>query len=348
MCRMISLVVFFLLCPFTSGFSAAQEQPVELTLMSHDSFSVRASVVQAFEQEHNVTLRFLKAGDAGAALNKAILSRGAPLADVFFGVDNTFMSRALDHDIFEPYVSPLLQDIPDSLQLDPTHRLLPVSYGDVCLNLDREWFTENNIPTPASLRDLADPRYRGLTVVENPATSSPGLAFLLATIGSMGEQEAMQYWARLNENDLMVVNGWQEAYWGHFSAASKGNRPIVVSYATSPAAEVYFAETPPVQAPTIAVTAPGTAFRQVEFVGVLKGTDHPVLARALVDFLLSNPFQEDIPLQMFVFPASTDAVLPRVFADHAAVVREPVTLDPQRIAARREAWIEMWTDTVLR
>jgi thiamine transport system substrate-binding protein len=193
-----------------------------------------------------------------------------------------------------------------------------------------------------------DPLYKGLTVVENPATSSPGLAFLLATIGSMGEEKAMEYWTRLNDNDLLVVNGWQEAYWGHFTAASKGDRPIVVSYATSPAAEVHFAENVPDRAPTVAVTAPGTAFRQVEFAGVLRGTQHPKLARALVDFMLSIPFQEDIPLQMFVFPANTKATLPRVFVEHAAVVREPVTLASERIAAHREEWIEKWTDSVLR
>jgi thiamine transport system substrate-binding protein len=348
MLRQILFLAVFLASPLMMGGAAAQERPVQLTLMTHDSFSVSAPVVSAFEQKHGVRLRFLKAGDAGAALNKAILSRGAPMADVFFGVDNTFLSRALDGDIFEPYASPQLRDIPESLQLDPSNRLLPVTYGDVCLNLDRNWFAEKNIPAPTSLQDLVDPLYKGLTVVENPATSSPGLAFLLATIGSMGEEKAMEYWTRLNDNDLLVVNGWQEAYWGHFTAASKGDRPIVVSYATSPAAEVHFAENVPDRAPTVAVTAPGTAFRQVEFAGVLRGTQHPKLARALVDFMLSIPFQEDIPLQMFVFPANTKATLPRVFVEHAAVVREPVTLASERIAAHREEWIEKWTDSVLR
>jgi thiamine transport system substrate-binding protein len=326
----------------------AGSEPTVITLMSHDSFSISEEVIAEFEAANNAEVEYLPSGDAGAALNQAILSKNNPLADVFFGVDNTFMSRALDADIFEPYDSPLLEDISDRLELDPQNRLLPVDYGDVCLNYDRAWFIERGIDPPADLNALKEPTYKGLTVVENPATSSPGLAFLLATVGHFGEEGYLGYWQALRDNDVLVVDGWEEAYWGQFSAASDGDRPIVVSYASSPPAEVFFAEEPMEEAPTAVVLADGACFRQVEFIGILKGTEQRALAEKLIDFMLSKDFQEDIPLQMFVFPANETADLPDVFVQYAKIPENPAYVSPDTIESNREAWIEVWTETVLR
>jgi thiamine transport system substrate-binding protein len=315
--------------------------------MTHDSFNVSEEVIAAFEAANKAKVELLPSGDAGAALNQAILSKNNPLADVFFGVDNTFLGRALKEDIFEPYQSPLLADVPDALELDPDHRLLPVDFGDVCLNYDKAWFAEQGLEPPDSLEDLADPAYKGLTVVENPATSSPGLAFLLTTVSTFGEDGYLDYWTSLRENDVMVVNGWEDAYWGQFSAASDGLRPLVVSYASSPPAEVYFAEEPPEEAPTAAVTSDGTCFRQIEFIGILKGTKNRALAEKLIDFMLGQSFQEDIPLQMFVFPANEKAALPEVFTKYTTIPANPASISPAVIDSNREAWLEAWTQTVL-
>ncbi|WP_163340379.1 thiamine ABC transporter substrate binding subunit [Desulfopila sp. IMCC35008] len=319
-----------------------------LTLMTHDSFNVSKEVIEQFEKDNNVTVRFLKSGDAGAALIQAILSKENPLADVFYGVDNTFLSRALTGDIFIPYSSPVLEHIPEVLQLDKEHRLLPVDFGDVCLNYDKTWFAEKKMVPPTDLADLVKPEYKGLLVVENPATSSPGLAFLLATIGRFGEEGYLDFWKKLRANEVIVANGWNDAYYGHFTAASDGDRPLVVSYASSPPAVVHFSETPLTEAPTGAVVTDGTAFRQIEFVGILKGTREVALAQKLVDFMLSTRFQEDIPLQMFVFPVNTEARLPKVFQQHAVVANQPAVVAPEAIEVNREKWIEAWTSAVLR
>ena len=315
--------------------------------MSHDSFAISQGVMAEFEQANGVKVQLLPSGDAGAALNQAILSKNNPLGDVFFGVDNTFLSRALKSAIFEPYASPLLSDIRDDLNMDPENRLLPVDYGDVCLNYDKAWFAGKGTQPPANLEALTNSTYKGLTVIENPATSSPGLAFLLATIGHFGEDKYLDYWRALRANDVLVVDGWEQAYWGQFSAASQGKRPIVVSYASSPPAEVYNAKQPPKEAPTAAVTADGACFRQVEFVGILKGTQNRALAEKLVDFMLSKRFQEDIPLNMFVFPANQNASLPDVFVRFAQVPQKPVTVAYDAIEANREKWIDAWTEVML-
>lgn len=335
----------------TSAGAPKTAPPHTLTLMTHDSFAASEDVIAQFEAENNVRLEILRSGDAGAALNQAILSKENPLADVFFGVDNTFLSRALGAGIFDAYTPANLQYVPDRFVLDAEHRLVPVDYGDVCLNYDKAWFEEAGLEPPQTLEDLTQPEYAGLLVAENPATSSPGLAFMLATVGHFGESGDytwLDYWTDLRENDVAVVNGWEEAYYGQFTAASDGTHPLVVSYASSPPAEVYFAEETPTQAPTGVVTGDGSCFRQIEFVGILNGTENRALAEQLVNFMLGETFQEDIPLQMFVFPVNDNAELPEVFAEYAVVPENPADVSPDAIDANREQWIEAWTETVLR
>jgi thiamine transport system substrate-binding protein len=326
----------------------AKEQEPVITLMAHDSFAVSEALLKRFEERHGAKLKILKSGDAGAALTQAILSKANPLADVFFGVDNTFMSRALESDIFEPYLSPLLGRIPAQLKLDPGNRLLPVDFGDVCLNYDKKWFAEKGLPPPIGLEDLVKPAYKGLTVIPNPATSSPGLAFMFATIGRFGEDGYLNFWRQLRANDVYVTAGWSDAYYGQFSRARGGTRPIVVSYATSPPAEVFYSEKKLDEAPTAAVLSPGSAFRQIEFVGVLKGTRQAHLAHCLIDFMLAPEFQKEIPLTMWVFPVDPQVSLPEIFLKYAKQAEAPVMLAPAAIETNRDRWIESWTEVVLR
>jgi thiamine transport system substrate-binding protein len=339
-----AMQVFFILFLASCG----PKEPATLTIMTHDSFAVTEDVVKAFEEANNAKVVFLPAGDAGAMLNKAILSKEAPLADLLFGVDNTFLSRALNADIYESYDSAELKNVPDDFKLDSSNRALPVDYGDVCINYDKAYFEENNLPIPQSLEDLTKPDYNGLLVVENPATSSTGLAFMLATVAHYGDSFT-EYWLALKQNGVVVVDGWETAYYTNFSASSgKGPQPMVVSYGTSPAVEVIFADTPISDAPTASILGPDTCFRQIEFVGLLKGTQNRALAEKFVDFMLSKQFQEDVPLQMFVYPVNPEAILPETFTQYAQVPSQPAMLAPDVIASKRDEWIQAWTDVVLK
>ena len=317
--------------------------PQTITVLTHDSFAIGKDVIAAFEKANNAKVAFLQSGDAGAVLNQAILTKKAPLADVLFGVDNTFLSRALDADIFETYQSPVLSDIADEYKLDPSNRALPVDYGDVCINYDKNYFAKNNLAVPQTFEDFAKPEYKDLLVVENPATSSPGLAFLLATHEYFGDKY-LDYWKGLKANGVVVVDGWETAYYTNFSASSgKGPQPMVLSYASSPAAEVFFASPPPTESPTASIVASDMCFRQIEFVGILKNAKNQALAQKFVDFMLSQKFQEDMPLNMFVYPANKNAKLPDVFVKYAQVAENPAVVSYSEIAANRDAWIEAWT-----
>jgi thiamine transport system substrate-binding protein len=319
-------------------------RPVTITLVTHDFYNVSKSVIRAFTRETGVKVKVFRAGDAGAALNQVILTKEHPRGDVLYGVDNTYLSRALDAGIFDPYQSPRLDQVPATYVLDPRHRVTPVDRADVCVNDDKQWLAEHHLPRPKTLEDLAKPEYRGLLVVENPAIASPGLAFLLATVAHFGEDGWRGYWTSLRANDVKIVDDWGQAWNENFSAVSEnGERPLVVSYASSPPATVT-KKTGKARAGTVLASC----FRQIEFVGVLKGTTHRSAAREFVDFMLSKPFQEDMPNQMYVFPVREDARLPADFAKFAKIANKPLSLSPDDVAKHRDEWIRQWTDTVLR
>ena len=324
------------------------ESPTEVVLVTHDSFVMSKKVEQTFERESGLTLRILQSGDAGEALTKALLTAGNPQGDVLFGVDNNLLSRALGGELFDPYTSDGLETVDERYVLDPEHRVTPVDHGEVCLNYDKAWYAERGLEPPSSLDDLTRPAYEGQLVVENPATSTPGLAFMLATVARYGDGAPWQeYWRMLRRNGVLVVDGWEDAYNVRFSgSAGKGDRPLVVSYASSPPAEVIFRTPRPAEAPTAVVE--DSCFRQIEFAGILRGARNEEGAQALVDFLISRTFQEDVPLTMFVFPVNQDAELPTAFEQHAVVPQNPLELPPEEIEANRERWIDEWTRVVLR
>lgn len=320
-----------------------------LTILTHDSFAASEGVIADFEKQNNVKLSFIKGGDVAAMLNRAILSKDAPLADVIYGVDNTFLSRAETSGILEAYTSTNLKDIPDEFKLSNGGLMTPVDYGDVCINYDKAYFADKKLTPPASLLDLTKPDYKGLLVVENPTTSSPGLAFMLATLNEFGVETYTDYWKSLKKNDVLVVNDWETAYYTQFSGSSgKGPRPMVVSYGTSPAVEVVYADPKPADAPTASLVGDNMCFRQVEFAGILKGTTKRALAEKFIDFMTGTEFQNDIPLQMFVFPANKNATLPEEFIKFNQVPEKPATLNPEEIAENRETWIEGWEQAVLK
>lgn len=313
-----------------------------VVLVTHDSFALPEELVAAFEADTGYDLEQRAPGDAGSLVNQLVLTADAPIGDVVFGIDSTFASRALAAGVLEPYAAALPAGAEQYL-VDADQALTPVDVGDVCVNVDLEWFAEDGRPVPQTLDDLADPAYADLLVVQNPATSSPGLAFALATVGAYGEDGWLDYWASLADNGVQVAASWSDAYYVDFSGpSSEGDRPLVVSYASSPPYEV--PEGADV-APTAALL--DTCYRQVEYAGVIAGAANPDGARAVVDWLLSPEVQAAIPESMYVYPVDGSVALPESWARFAPVAPEPFEVDPAAIAANRDAWIEAWTATVV-
>ena len=329
--------------------ACGDDGPRELVVLTNDSFDISEDVIAEFEADNNVTVIIQKGGSSGAVLNRAILEKGNPSADLLYGVDNTYLSRALREDIFIKYESKLLENVPDQFVLDKTFHVSPVDYGYVNINYDKEYLAQNNLTPPSTLEELTQLQWKGRFVVQNPATSSPGLAFLIATVSYFGEDDDYDYldfWADLRANGLAVKEGWSEAYYTDFSK-NGGDRPLVLSYATSPAAEVVFGEGKYTVPPTGNILVDRATFLQIEGIGILKGTENESLAKRFVDFVLDIRFQEDIPGKMFVYPVNSQAQKPDFFK-FAEVPTLPSDIDSDTIDAKREDWIDAWTKVVLR
>jgi thiamine transport system substrate-binding protein len=323
-----------------------------VTLVSHGSFAYSKDVLKAFEKESGYKVKVLKSGDAGQAVNQAILTKDNPQGDVFFGVDNTLLSRALDNGLFQPYEAKGLDKVGAGYQLDKAeHRVTPIDSGDICVNYDKAYFSEKKIEPPRSFDDLIKPAYKDLLVTENASTSSPGLGFVLGTAARYGDDGWETYWEKLKANGVKVVDGWEQAYYQEFSGSTDGrkaggDRPLVVSYASSPPAEVVYADPRPKTAPT--GVADGTCFRQIEFAGLLNNARNAEGGKALIDFLISKKFQEDMPLNMFVYPVVDGAAVPAEFTEYGPAAKDPETLTPEKIAENRDQWVKSWTSLVLK
>lgn len=312
-----------------------------VVLVTHDSFALPDDLISRFESDTGLTLDVRTQGDAGSMVNQLVLTKDAPIGDAVFGIDNTFASRAIDAGVLSPYRTRLPAGA-EQYTVGDSGDLTPIDVGDVCVNADLTWFADHGLAVPKTLEDLTKPEYKGLLVVENPATSSPGLAFLLATVGAFGADGWQAYWHELVDNKVDVAASWSDAYYVDFSGpSSDGDKPLVVSYASSP----------PYEVPDGAETAPTTAlldtcFRQVEYAGVLTGAKNPDGAKKVVDWLLSPAVQAAIPESMYVYPVDSSVELPESWVTYAPMADKPYTVAPADIAAHRDAWVKAWTDLV--
>jgi thiamine transport system substrate-binding protein len=314
----------------------------ELRVMVHSSFSLPKPLLAQFETQNGVKLAVIKGGDAGEMLNKLVLTRAQPVADVVFGIDNTLVGKALAAGVLEP----MPMQAAEVLDTDLGTSLASVDYGFVTLNYDKATVTKSGLALPKTLQELALPAYKGWLVTPNPATSSTGYAFMLATISSMGEEPAFAWWAQMRANGLKVVKGWSEAYYTEF-ARNKGAYPLVVSYATSPAAEVFYSKEKITDSPTASLNLKGGVFRQVEGVGLVKGGAQRDVALKFVDFLRSAPVQEALQTSMWMYPVQAKTARAEVMR-HAAEPAEYEALAVPLIATKGADWIARWTKVVLK
>lgn len=326
--------------------AAMAAAPVTLRVLTHSSFDLPKEQLAQFEKDAGVKLQIVKAGDAGEMTNKLILTRARPIADVVYGIDNTLLPRALAAGVIQPYTGPASQRM-SAATLDAG--VVPVDYGFVTLNIDKAWFAKSGLALPTSLEDLTKPAYAKLLVVQNPATSSPGMAFLQASIAGLGEEQAFKWWGALRANGVKVVKGWTEAYYTEFTR-NGGTRPIVVSYATSPAAEVFYSKDKITESPTANLFLKGGVFRQVEGVALVKG-GRPAAREAagqFIEFLRSAPVQQALQTTMWMYPAEVGAARADLIKRHAV---EPSTYDNPASAeasGKSKAWLQRWTKTVLK
>ena len=318
--RNLAILVISIFATSTlTGCSNASSESNEITVVVHDSVIISDALLAEFKTQTGLAVKIIRAGDAGAMTNKLVLTKDQPIADAVYGIDNIFAGFANANGVIDG-------------------ELTAVNYGDVCMNYDRLWFAKREQAAPKDIRELVQPQFDGLTVLQNPNTSSTGLAFLAATVAVFGDPGYKTYWQQLKDNNVKVTAGWEDSYFADFSGSSgKGEFPIVLSYSSSPASEIRedgFSQTEALL---------DSCYRQTEFAGVLTKAKNKAGAEKFVQFLLSESFQSSLAESMYVYPIVPGIELPEAWQQFAPVTSRPVggELD---LNANRELWLKAWSD----
>lgn len=307
-------------------------------VLAYDSLEFNDDLKVAFEKETGYTLELVQVGSGGELTNKLVLTKDNPEGDVAFGVDSISAYRAIKEGVFSEE-SVELSDAEKALMIADAPGLVAFDQSDVCINADPAWFKEKGLEVPASLDDLKDPKYKDLLVAMNPTSSSPGLAFFMATVAKY-EDGWKDYWVGLKDNGVKITKGWSDAFNTDFSAGEgKGDRPLMVSYGSSPA----WAVNEEVTESSI-VSLPDTCFRQVEYVGVLKNAKNAAGGAAFVKFVQKASTQEVFVGENYVHPVNPEVKLPEALAKFGKLADKPFTLDAKTISENQAKWLEDWSD----
>ena len=301
------------------GLSACTNNTVaSITLVAHDSFVMSDELISEYNKTVGPELTIVRAGDVGEMTGKLVLTKDAPIADVVYGIDNTFAS------------------VIDENKVLGENKLVPINFADICFNVDIQYFNEKNLAIPDHWKELIQPKYKNLAVIENPNLSSTGLGFLVSTFAAFStEDETTSWWKSFKNNGVKVAASWEDAYYGDFSgSAGKGKYPVVLSYSSSPADEVDENG----NAKTVALRK--DCFRQIEYAGVLKNANYQA-GEALIKFMLGKSFQEALPAAMYVYPIDETVALPESWALRAPAAISTIggNLD---IAKNRSAWLSAY------
>lgn len=304
----------------------------DLVVYTYDSFAstIAVKTIPIFEKMYDVKVKVLSFGDAGSVLSRIILEKESPRADVIVGLDQALLKKAVDAGVLEKYQSPKLSNIVLESLKDPSDFGTPYDYGAIAIVYN----TESIDKPPTSFEELLNARWKRSLVVEDPRTSSTGLAFLLWTIGVYGEENFLNYWSRLKDSILTVTPGWDEA----FNLLELGEADMMVSYATDGAYSYH--EYGVLKYMPIAMQE--GAFVQVEYASIVKGAANRDLAEKFIDFLLSEGFQREVPLNQWMYPV-VEVEMPEAF-EYALKIDKTVSIDYEIVSEKLDSWLDSWAE----
>jgi thiamine transport system substrate-binding protein len=328
------LVVLLIFISFT-GCSEKQTVQQMLTIYTYDSFisyGLPDTTNKIFENEYNCKINYVSFGDSEQSLNRLILEKGSSQADIFVGVNIDDLSKALNNDLFISYKPKSIDNIPSEYLLDKSYRLIPFDGPDsIAIIYDSDKIKN----PPKSFQDLLKSEYAKKLILEDPRTSGPGMSFLLWTIAVYGQDGFIDYWKKLNSTIFQIYPGWDAA----FTAFTKGEAPMMLSYDTDPA---YFYNQDKTTRYKAVIPEEG-GWMYLEFAGIVKGTKHEKLAQEYINFMLSENFQKEIPSNQWMFPIVKGTPLP-VYYNYAVKADKYLTIPYQTIADNYESWLKMWIE----
>jgi len=330
---MNKLILILLLLFLFFGCVQQETGKKELVVYTYDSmvseYGLGPKIIPKFEEQCNCKIKMVSKGDAGQVLTTLVLEKENPKADVVIGLDNSLIQKAIEKKVLEEFTPKNIGIVPKDIGFYKKGFLTPFDYGFIAFVFDSK-------KIEAELNEfdsLLDSRLEKKIVIQNPRTSSPGLALLFWSIEVYGDPGYKEFWKEFKPNILVVTDGWDESA-GLFRA---GEAPMYLSYATSPA---YYAEFEDINHFLAAEFEEGH-YIQVEGIGIVKGTKNRKLAEQFIEFMLTEEAQKEIPFTQFMFPVNKNIELPKAF-EYAVMPDKKLELDPELIEEKQEEWISEW------
>ncbi len=355
--RKILFVLSLLLTAPLAGcldFSSEDEPPV-VRILTYDITGFSDEMLSTFTNQTGFEIELVKADDAGGILEQLLQTQDAPQVDLAIGLDNTYLQTALDAELLQEHstdVSGL-----SSAALEPYNGpfAVPFDRGDVCLNYDESRVDGENLSVPTSLWDLTEPEWDGLAAFPSPLTSSPGRAFMTATVDYFenddnGTTDAFDWWEAMAENGAIFTSGWTEAYEIHYSGGYGewveghiGDAAMTVSYCHSPGVEAYYSSN---WTKSTSLTLPRATFHQVEYAAVVAGASEIDGANAFLAYLLSEDVNRNMPENNLMQSVLVDATWPETdgYAHHTDTPELNAEITTQRIGQDMDGWLSSWQD----
>ena len=322
-----------LLILFATLLSASEK--TLLTIYTYDSFTAEwgagPRVKEAFEKEHNVTLKFVGLPSSIGALRKIQLEGKRTKADILLGLDTSIAQVAKKTGLFLPH------------GLNTSKLRLPVPYSDdTFVPFDYSYFAfvydEKKVKHPPTSFDalVAMPKDFKI-VIQDPRSSTSGLGLLLWIKEIYGEK-AGEYWNRLAPHILTITKGWSESY-GLFL---KGEADMVFSYTTSPAYHMIEEKRSNIKAASFTEGHYG----QIEVAAIVRSSKNQALAKKFLSFMRSSTFADIIPTTNWAYPVvKTQKGLPKAFGQ-LVVPSKMLLMDGKDVEANRKAYIDEWLDAI--
>ncbi|MBJ23765.1 MAG: hypothetical protein CMB64_03760 [Euryarchaeota archaeon] len=347
-----SIVILLLLTMSFSG-CVSESNETELVIATYDVYALTDEMIGDFENQTGITVSMIKLDDAGSVLDYLIQNKGTETIDLAIGLDNTYLQTAIKQGVLTEHLANNLDNISqDALAPYNGPFAVPFDMGHVCLNYDSSIVDGQNMTVPTSLWNLTEEEWRGKVAIPSPITSSPGRAFMLATLdyfNSLGEStsEFEEWWSAMEENDVIITSGWSEAYethytggYGEYEAGYVGDAHITVSYCHSPGVESWYNGN---WTKSAALNLPKTSFFQVEYISSVMGGDQQSSA-LFIEFLLSEDINSNMPVQNSMYSVLEGFDLPEEngYLFHSIIPNEPSEISMIEIEENMESWLLLW------
>lgn len=335
-----------------------QDDDGTLKILTYDIAAFSDDMLTNFTEQTGFAVELVYTDDAGGILEIMLQTQGSPQVDLAVGLDNTYLQTALDFCLLTVNNVDTSNVDPNVMALYDGPKAVPFDQGHVCLNYDESVVDGENLTEPQTLWNLTESQWTDKTVFPSPLTSSPGRAFMVATIDYFENDldpntTAFDWWKAMADNGATFTSGWTEAYEIHYSGGygawvdgHLGDAAMTVSYCHSPGVEAYYGGN---WTSSTSLVLPRATFHQVEYGGLVNGGGNQEAANAFLTFLLSEDINRNMPENNLMQSVLNNATWPEEegYRYHTDLPTLNANITTERIGQEMDDWLMAWTNATV-